>query len=123
MATELAELTSGTMEALNLLDTKQQEEMTNLTTMNKTLIETIQQQQNDINDLKLAVTKQPATTITTKSRDDGIMKNLMKMIKGNDKNKEIFYCWTHGFNTNPDHTSCTCKWPAEGHIREATKND
>ena len=39
MATELADLTNGTMDALNLLAKNQQEEMANLTTMNKTLIE------------------------------------------------------------------------------------
>ena len=30
------------------------------------------------------------------------------------------YCWSHGFRCGKEHTSATCKWPKEGHKREAT---
>lgn len=30
------------------------------------------------------------------------------------------YCWTHGYGTNPNHTSCTCKNKAPGHRNDAT---
>jgi hypothetical protein len=30
------------------------------------------------------------------------------------------YCWSHGFRCGKDHTSMTCKWPKDGHQREAT---
>ena len=30
------------------------------------------------------------------------------------------YCWSHGFCCGKEHTSATCKWPKEGHKREAT---
>ncbi len=33
------------------------------------------------------------------------------------------YCWTHGFRVWGDHTSMTCRRPAEGHKREATKDN
>ncbi len=33
------------------------------------------------------------------------------------------YCWTHGFKVWGDHTSMMCRKPAEGHKREATKDD
>lgn len=33
------------------------------------------------------------------------------------------YCWTHGYDCHHTHTSETCKWPAPGHIRDATKDD
>jgi hypothetical protein len=30
------------------------------------------------------------------------------------------YCWSHGFRVGKDHTSTTCKFPKEGHKKEAT---
>ena len=36
------------------------------------------------------------------------------------KRKQLYYCWTHGFSTNPKHTSITCKFKAQGHKNEAT---
>jgi hypothetical protein len=35
-------------------------------------------------------------------------------------NKKMYYCWTHGLTTNPDHTSANCKNPKEGHEVAAT---
>jgi hypothetical protein len=32
----------------------------------------------------------------------------------------IFYCYTHGIGTNPNHTSATCTAPAEKHKKNAT---
>ena len=38
-----------------------------------------------------------------------------------DKNKPfIFYCHTHGYGTNPKHTSETCKRPGPNHDKTAT---
>ena len=34
--------------------------------------------------------------------------------------KKIYYCWSHGGNTNPKHTSATCNNPKDGHQKEAT---
>lgn len=34
--------------------------------------------------------------------------------------KKIYYCWSHGGCINPSHTSSTCKFPKEGHQKEAT---
>lgn len=31
-----------------------------------------------------------------------------------------FYCWTHGLGPNSNHTSCTCKSRATGHVEDAT---
>jgi hypothetical protein len=33
---------------------------------------------------------------------------------------KMFYCWTHGLGTNPNHCSSTCKKKAEGHKDNAT---
>ena len=37
----------------------------------------------------------------------------------NNKN----YCWTHGFICSDGHTSTTCSRPAQGHKREATREN
>lgn len=31
------------------------------------------------------------------------------------------YCWTHGYCVHKDHNGTTCKFPKEGHMKEATK--
>jgi hypothetical protein len=36
---------------------------------------------------------------------------------------DIHYCWTHGFGTNPNHTSATCSNKKEGHKDDATGLD
>ena len=33
------------------------------------------------------------------------------------------YCWTHGFRVSKNHTSATCKNPAEGHQKDATRDN
>jgi hypothetical protein len=33
------------------------------------------------------------------------------------------YCWTHGYDCHEKHTSATCKNPAEGHQKDATKTN
>ena len=37
-----------------------------------------------------------------------------------EHNKNKHYCWTHGCRAAKDHTSVTCKTPAEGHKTTAT---
>ena len=37
--------------------------------------------------------------------------------------KDFFYCWSHGFGTNPDHISCKCTRKMEGHIDSATREN
>lgn len=37
--------------------------------------------------------------------------------------KKIYYCWSHGGSLNSTHTSSTCKYPKEGHQKEATWMD
>ena len=34
--------------------------------------------------------------------------------------KERNYCWTHGFKVSRNHNSMTCRFPKEGHQRQAT---
>jgi hypothetical protein len=36
---------------------------------------------------------------------------------------EMFYCWSHGLGSNPNHTSATCKKPAPGHRIDSTVTD
>lgn len=36
------------------------------------------------------------------------------------KNKQVYYCWTHGYQYNKNHTSKTCRFKAQGHKDEAT---
>ena len=37
--------------------------------------------------------------------------------------KFLYYCHSHGFLTNPNHTSMTCRRPKENHNRLATAED
>ena len=119
MAQEMTELARGTMEALNMMGENQATEMANMASINKTLMETVKQQQQDISELKnlMMATKNPT------NNNDAQMKKLIRMMKGGNATKKVFYCWTHGFNTNPNHTSCKCKWPDEGHKTDATAQD
>jgi hypothetical protein len=34
--------------------------------------------------------------------------------------KKIYYCWSHGGNTNANHTSLTCNRPKQGHVNTST---
>jgi hypothetical protein len=34
--------------------------------------------------------------------------------------KPLYYCWTHGLNQNPQHTSRLCESKSEGHCDDAT---
>ena len=38
----------------------------------------------------------------------------------NKTKKTWYYCWTHGYHLNKNHTSKTCKFKAQGHKDEAT---
>ena len=40
-----------------------------------------------------------------------------------DTGRKIYYCWSHGASTNPNHVSAKCKYPKEGHQKEATWMD
>jgi hypothetical protein len=33
------------------------------------------------------------------------------------------YCWTHGYHIHDEHTSASCRFPKEGHKKEATRKD
>jgi hypothetical protein len=35
-------------------------------------------------------------------------------------NNTLYYCWSHGYGPNSDHTSTTCKFPAPGHRPDST---
>ena len=119
------------MEALNSISTTTTNnniEMANMVNINKTLMETLQQQQREIAELKRNMTTQsrptPASNRTTSDNEQKMLEKLMRMMTGKQKvDKKIFYCWTHGFGTNPRHTSCTCLKPDEGHNKDATKTD
>ena len=57
------------------------------------------------------------------------MEKLVEVLKGDNKGnqptppkREIYYCWSCGFGTNPNHTSATCTRKREGHIATATKD-
>jgi hypothetical protein len=51
----------------------------------------------------------PRTTTTTKT-----------VTPANEYGKVFYYCWTHGFGTNPAHTSASCKMQKPGHQANAT---
>ena len=34
--------------------------------------------------------------------------------------RKIYYCWSHGGSTNPNHTSAKCTAPKDGHQKTAT---
>jgi hypothetical protein len=40
-----------------------------------------------------------------------------------DSGVKMYYCWTHGLSKNPNHTSPTCNFKADGHIDTATADN
>lgn len=99
--------------------------MANLITINQTLMNTIKQQKNDINKLKIFITKKPTPNPvkTSNNKSDKAIEKLIKMIQGSNSKKEFFYCWTHEFIINPKHTSCSYNHPEEGYVKETTGKD
>ena len=67
----------------------------------------------------------PSTTTTQPStRTSTPTPTTSSPIQGYDKEGyPISYCWTHGIGRNLKHTSCGCKFPTEGHKKEATLNN
>ena len=55
---------------------------------------------------------QSANAATTNDEHDGTYLTF--------KGKKVYYCWSHGGNTNANHTSMTCNRPNNGHINTAT---
>jgi hypothetical protein len=58
-----------------------------------------------------------ASVITTPAPVSSVP-GIVHHFKSNNIN--LFYCWSHGLNRNPAHTSATCTHPANGHQTNAT---
>ena len=39
------------------------------------------------------------------------------------KDESYYYCWSHGYGPNRDHTSKNCRFPASGQRYDATTNN
>ena len=134
-------LASGTIDALNTIATN-----TNVNTNQiSSLLSTIQAQQDEINQLKANVNNvsTPKTdntsghnklletllhSVATHQNDSmdkliEMMKSIKKDNNNNNQPRTIYYCWSCGFGTNPNHTSATCTRKREGHIATATKDN
>ena len=137
---EFQEFAEGTSEVLEEMNSETREAMQAITEANATLMETVQSQQRDIASLQRDNNTNPSTanaaTTTSEERIFTLIQQLGEIMKGNTNNgtsnkqggerkapKELFYCWSHGFGTNPDHTSCKCNRKKEGHIDSATKRN
>lgn len=70
---------------------------------------------NEIADLK----EQLATALAVKANPTPTPRD--RRSKKVDHTQPTFYCWTHGFTNNKDHSSKTCQHKKEGHKAEATK--
>ena len=104
--------------------------------VNKMLLEKINSQENDIQNLKNEEGKKHVNNAHKKqgktSNDEvfQMIKKLTETMTGKPArrrvqktDKEIFYCWSHGFGTNPEHISCKCTRKMEGHIDNATREN
>lgn len=134
LAEELKTLAEETANALTDIDEVNQKNLNTILEANKQLIETVKSQQGDINTLKRSlnngVTVPTANYSANTTTNDQVFKLIEKLtaaIAGKNSftpnryvPKEIFYCWSHGFGTNKDHTSCTCNRKSDGHINNAT---
>lgn len=78
------------------------------TTPNATLLQ-------EIEDLKLLVSKQEWQLKLSKGKGGTPRTPFV--------NKNTNYCWSHGYNIADDHTSATCKRPAQGHHTDASRAD
>ena len=70
-----------------------------------------------IADLQKQVTKLSSTGGNRRNRNNNNNNN-----RSGPRNHDS-YCWTHGFQVGRYHTSETCRTPAEGHKKEATKDN
>ena len=123
------------------MNSETREAMSAITAANEKLMEMVQAQQRDIAALKAREVPTPppypgtenSVTAASDERMFAMIKKLAEVMKGTtnscgrrtDKKppKELFYCWSHGFGTNPKHTSCQCTKEKEGHIDRATKRN
>ena len=74
--------------------------------------------------------------LKTKDTEIKSLKNQMQQNRGGDKDKENdrgksrftpqdmgSYCWSHGYLIWKNHKSCNCRFPKEGHKKEATREN
>ena len=136
----LAKETTGALEEISTANTSTMEELKN---MNMQLMATVKAQQTDINQLKNADTPTTRSLSSTSeltcnsvggTTNEGnnvlntLVERLTTVIESTKRRPQrskraVYYCWTHGYNTNPEHTSQTCSRKAEGHVLEATSTD
>jgi hypothetical protein len=64
-----------------------------------------------------SVASPASTTITTTSTSSNPVSHIQV------DNVPFYYCWTHGLSPIAQHTSATCRQPAEGHKHDATAYD
>jgi len=67
-----------------------------------------------------------ANTVTQNDKQNTTSTNATHATKPASKPEDGYYCWSHGLmhdrmtNPNSAHNSATCKYPAKGHVKEAT---
>ena len=62
----------------------------------------------------------PNTPSTTKTGGSHVSPSPLTV---DTKGTMMYYCWSHGLGTNPDHTSCTCTRKKTGHQEDATADN
>lgn len=87
MAQGITKIVQGTMETLNLRVSNQATDMTNMASVNQTLVDTVKQQQKNIAELKKLITVKVAPS---NNNNDATMKKLIRMMQGGDKKKHFF---------------------------------
>ena len=81
------------------------------------LMETVQLLSNQVKDF--AAKPKPDNKEANKSSGCNDNAKARRNLRA-EHNKNKHYCWTHGCRASKDHTSVTCKTPAEGHKTTAT---
>jgi hypothetical protein len=78
-----------------------------LTEANARLVKQLEDNSNDLRELKALIKK------------ERIEKRGQRSFNPSPNN----HCWTHGYKVANTHTSLSCNFPKQGHKREATRAD
>ena len=70
-----------------------------------------------VSEIPANVTNAAIPVIPTTSPSRGIIPNPPAILPSG---YNMYYCWSHGLGTNPDHTSQTCRNKKTGHVDTAT---
>jgi hypothetical protein len=103
----MAEATIGALANLATATAADRGVVATLTEANARLAKHLEDNSNELRELKALIKK------------DRFEKRVQRSFNPSPEN----YCWTHGYKVANTHTRLSCKFPKQGHKREATRTD